>query len=191
MKRRLTFLGVSAVLLLASGWATTGCGGGGGGGGPTGPPPPPASSISFTPDSSGGSNSISLSSGGGSSSVFILDVDARSVTDLYGVSFILTYPDTLLAFSNNSESEGTFLSESGSVATDLQAAERTPGEVTVGITRLGDVPGASGSGLLLSLEFTRRAAGTGRMDMTDTNALDSVGVVQADITWVSGSVTVR
>ncbi len=191
MTWRWGILALGVVLLLGSGWVSTGCGGGGGGGGPTSPPPPPSSGISFNPDSGGGSNSISLSSGGGSGSLFILDVDASSVTDLYGVSFILHYPNDLLAYSRNSESEGTFLSENGTVATDLQASERQAGEVTVGISRLGEVPGATGSGLLLSLEFTRRSAGTGRMDMMDHDALDSFGEVQVDVTWVSGSVTVR
>lgn len=182
-------LAPSVVLLLFFGWVSTGCGGGGGGG-PTAPPPP-TSGISFSPDSSSGSNSIRLSSGGGSGSTFILDVDAQSVTDLYGVSFVLHYPATLLAYSNNSETEGTFLSESGAVNTDLQVNERRAGEVTVGISRLGEVPGASGSGPLLSLEFTRRAAGTGRMEMMDHDALDSFGEVQVEVSWISGSVTVR
>lgn len=195
MKLRRATLVAAAVMLLGSGWLGIGCGGGGGGGGgPTTPPNPipPPSNITFTPDSSGGSNSISLSTGsGGSGSVFVLDVDAQSVTDLYGVSFVLEYPSDLLKFTRNSESEGTFLSEGGQVDTDLQVSERTSGEVVVGITRLGIVPGASGSGTLLSLEFTRRAAGTDRMDMVDHDALDSIGDVQLDVTWVSGSVTVR
>lgn len=190
MTWRRGILALGVVLLLGSGWVSTGCGGGGGGGGPTSPPPP-SSGITFNSDSGGGSNSISLRSGGGSGSLFILDVSASSVTDLYGVSFILHYPNDLLSYSRNSESEGTFLSESGTVATDLQASEREPGEVTVGISRLGEVEGATGSGLLLSLEFTRRSAGTGRIDMMDHDALDSYGEVQVDVTWVSGSVTVR
>ena len=190
MMWRRGFLALGVALLLGSGWVSTGCGGGGGGGGPTSPPPP-STGITFSSDSGGGSNSISLSSGGGSGSVFILDVEASNVTDLYGVSFTLHYPAQLLAYSRNSESEGTFLSEGGSVDTDLQASERQAGEVTVGISRLGEVSGASGSGLLLSLEFTRRSAGTGRMDMMDHDALDSYGDVQLDVTWVSGSVTVR
>lgn len=182
---------MSALLLTASGWVSTGCGGGGGGG-PTSPPPiDPPSSISFSADGAAGANSISLSSGGGSSSTFILDVDAQSVTDLYGVSFILEFPNDLLSFVRNSETEGTFLSENGAVDTDVQASLRKAGEVTVGISRLGEVPGASGSGMLLSLEFSRNGAGSGPMQMTDHDALDSFGEVQIDVTWVGGTVTVR
>ena len=192
MKWRMTLAALSAVCLLASSWASTGCGGGGGGGGgPTNPPTIPPSGISFSPDASASANSISLSSGGGSGSLFILDVEVQGVTDVYGVSFLLTYPDSLLAFSRNSESAGTFLSANGEFEIDLQASERNAGEVTVGISRLGEVAGASGSGLLLSLEFTRRAAGTGRMEMTDHDALDSYGVVQGEVDWISGSITVR
>lgn len=182
---------LSAVILMAFSWLGTGCSGGGGG--PTSPPPPtvPPSGISFSPDSSAGPNSIYLSSGGGSGSTFILDVDTQSVTDLYGVSFLLTYPDNLISFRKNSELEGTFLSESGSVDTDLQVSQRQPGEITVGISRLGEVPGATGSGNLLSLEFGRKAAGSGSIQMTDHDALDSFGEVQIDVTWIGGSVTVR
>ena len=154
-------------------------------------PTVPPSGITFSPDSSAGSNSIALSSGGGSGNVFILDVDAQSVTDLYGVSFLLTYPNDLLSYSKNSESEGTFLSESGDVDTDLQVSQRQPGELTVGISRLGEVPGVSGSGNLLSLEFTRRSAGSGPLEMTDHDAVDSLGEIQVEVTWISGSVTVR
>ena len=192
MKRRWVLAGLMVVVLTATGWVSTGCGGGGGGGGgsPT-EPPPPSSGISFSADSSAGANSIYLSSGGGSGSVFILDVDAQSVTDLYGVSFVLTYPDNLLSFTRDSQEEGSFLSESGSVDTDLQVSQRTAGEVVVGISRLGEVPGAAGSGNLLSLRFTRRAAGSGAMEMTDHDAVDSFGDVQLDVTWISGTVTVR
>lgn len=190
--RSLTLLAVALVLVAAS-WFSIGCGGGGGGG-PTSPPNPgpPPSSISFSSDSSAGADSIYLSTGsGGGGSVLVLDVDVQSVTDLYGVSFVLEYPEDFLSFSKNSESEGSFLSDGGQEDTDLQVSERTAGEVIVGITRLGTVPGASGSGNLLSLEFTRKAAGSGRMEMVDNDALDSFGDVQLDVTWISGSVTVR
>jgi len=191
MKWKSAFIVLSAAALAGSGWLSTGCGGGGGGG-PTSPPPTvPPSGISFTPDSSAGANSIYLSSGGGSGSVFILDVDAQSVTDLYGVSFLLSYPDNLLSYTKNSESEGSFLSDGGDIDTDLQVNQRRPGEVTVGISRFGEVPGASGSGNLLSLEFTRKSAGSGSMEMMDHDALDSFGEVQIDVTWIGGSVTVR
>lgn len=191
MKWQSVVSALTLVVLSATGWVSIGCGGGGGGGGGPTEPPPPSSSISFSPSGSAGANSISLSSGGGSGSTFILDVDAQSVTDLYGVSFILTYPDNLLGFTRDSEEEGSFLSESGSVDTDLQVRERTAGEVVVGISRLGEVPGASGSGNLLSLRFTRRSAGSGPMEMTENDAVDSFADVQLDITWVNGSVTVR
>jgi hypothetical protein len=151
----------------------------------------PPSGISFTPDSSAGANSIYLSSGGGSGSVFILDVDVQSVTDLYGASFIVSFPDDLLSYTKDSESEGSFLSDGGSIDTDLQVSRRQAGKVTVGISRLGEVPGASGSGNLLSLEFTRKSAGTGSIEMMDHDAIDSFGEVQIDVTWIGGSVTVR
>jgi len=152
----------------------------------------PPSGVTFTPDASAGANSIYLSAGqGGSSSALVLEVDAQSVTDLYGVGFLLRYPDDLLSYSKNSAAEGSFLSESGEVDIDLQVRERSDGELTVGISRLGEVPGATGSGTLLSLEFTRKSAGSGPMEMADHDALDSYGEVQVAVTWIGGSVSVR
>lgn len=75
--------------------------------------------------------------------------------------------------------------------TDLQVDQRTAGEVFVGITRLGEVPGATGSGNLLSLEFTRKTTGSGPMEMTDHDALDSLGIAQVDVNWIGGTITVR
>ena len=124
-----------------------GGGGGGGGGGPTQPPPPvvPPSGVTFTPDRTPGGNSVFLGAGtGGSATVFVLDVEAQTVTDLYGVSFVLKYPDDLLGFRRGSASEGPFLN--GSFRTELIVKQRSPGELTVGISRINEVPGATGSG---------------------------------------------
>ncbi len=194
MSRLSRFSLVLMMLALSlSGWVGNGCGGGGGGGGgPTQPPTVnPPSDISFSPASSPVSNSIYLSSGGGAGSTFILEVEAQNVSDLYSVSFILNYPDDYLTFSRGSESEGTFLSANGEFDTSVEASERTTGEVAVGITRLGEVPGVNGSGSLLTIEFRRQAAGSGPLQMVDPAALDSFGVEQVEVTWIGGSVTVR
>ena len=188
---------VSAVLsiLVIAGlvWFGTGCGGsGGGGGGPTQPPPPtlPPSGVAFTPDRAASGNSVFLDAGtGGSATVFVLNVEVNSVTDLYGVGFVLKYPNNLLGYRKGSATEGPFLT--GNERVELIVKQRTPGELTVGISRIREVPGASGSGVLLSLEFDTRNAGSGSMNLSEEVAVDSVGQAQEDVNFVGGTVNVR
>ena len=191
MKTR-PFAALSSVLLIAGlVWFGIGCGGGGGGG-PTQPPPPvvPPSGVTFTPDRAASGNSVFLDAGvGGSATVFVLAVEAQSVTDLYGVSFVLEYPNNLLAYRKGSATEGPFLN--GDNSTDLIVKQRTPGELTVGISRLKEVPGATGSGLLLSLEFETRNSGSGSMRLSEEAAIDSVGQAQEDVSFIGGTVNVR
>lgn len=192
MKTRPVRIALNVFVIAGLVWLGFGCGGGGGGGGPTQPPPPvvPPSGVTFTPDRTPGGNSVFLGAGtGGSATVFVLDVEAQTVTDLYGVSFVLKYPDDLLGFRRGSASEGPFLN--GSFRTELIVKQRSPGELTVGISRINEVPGATGSGLLLSLEFDTRNSGSGSMSLSDEAAIDSFGQQQVDVTFVGGSVNVR
>jgi hypothetical protein len=192
VKIRPVRLALNGFAIAGLAWLAIGCGGGGGGGGPTQPPPPvvPPSGVTFTPDRTAGGNSVFLGAGsGGSANVFVLDVEAQTVTDLYGVSFVLNYPDDLLGFRKGTASEGPFLD--GSFRTELIVKQRSPGELTVGISRINEVPGATGSGLLLSLEFDTRNSGSGSMTLSDEAAIDSFGQEQVDVTFVGGSVNVR
>jgi len=194
VRQRSASVVVAGLLLVGLFWVSAGCGGGGGGGGPTAPPPPtqPPMGVTFTADAPASANSVYLVAGsGGSPGRFVLDVEVQNVTDLYGVGFVLEYPAALLKFEKNGTTEGTFLSDNGAFDTDLVAKARTAGEVTVGISRLGLVPGADGSGTLLSLEFTTRANGSGALVFAENDALDSLGEVQEDVTWIGGSATVR
>jgi hypothetical protein len=191
MRHRPTTVLLSALLIAGLLWFGTGCGGSGGGGGPTQPPPPtlPPSGVTFTPDRAANGNSVFLDAGtGGSATVFVLDVEAREVTDLYGISFVLNYPNSLLSFRRGSATEGPFL---GGSRTELIVKQRSPGELTVGLSRINEVPGVSGSGLLLSLEFETRSSGSGSMSLTDEAAVDSVGQQQVDVNFIGGTVNVR
>jgi hypothetical protein len=145
--------------------------------------------VQFTADAPAGANSIYL--GQGSSSVatrFKLDVKASQVTDLYGVSFNLEYPEARLRFLPGSTSQGSFLSSNGS--TDLIVEEDSPGLVVVGLSLLGDVEGRDGSGTLLSLEFEPVSAGSGSIQMKQHDAVNSTGDVMDQVEWIGGSVNV-
>ena len=173
--------GVFLALALAS------CGGGGGGGGgPTEPTPPPVPTpgIVFTAQGSATANSISLASGTGTTAnTLVLEVRATQVTDLYGVAFDLTYPSAALQFSR--AVIGPLLA-GGSV----QAVASTPGTLVVGGTHLGNVAGATGSGVVMTLEFTAVAAGQGSFAYSRNSAFDSAGRAMTGVTWVAGSVQV-
>jgi hypothetical protein len=162
------------------------CGGGGGGGGSTGPtqPPPPTPGIVFTAAGAPPANSLYLASGTGSTATtLILEVRANQVTDLYGVAFDLAYPSAQLQFTR--ATAGPLLSN-GSV----QAVVSSAGTLIVGGTHLGTTPGASGSGVVMTLEFSAAGAGTGSFAFSRNSALDSTGKPVAGISWVAGSVTV-
>ncbi len=165
--------------------AACGGGGGGGGGGPTQPQP----GVSFSPTSTAGSDSISLSGAGNTTATtFTLTVDANQVTDLYGVGFDLSYPQSVLSFQQ--AVEGTVLNAGGGTQTSLQVAEASNGDLVVGLSRLGSVGGFSGSGTLLTLKFAITAGGSGNIDFSANRAYDSNGSPIDNMQWVGGTLQV-
>ena len=109
---------------------------------------------------------------------------ASQVTDLYGVAFDLAYPSAQLQFTR--ATAGPLLSN-GSV----QAVVSSAGTLIVGGTHLGSTtPGANGSGVVMTLEFSAVGAGTGSFAFSRNSALNSSGRAISGISWVAGSVTV-
>lgn len=182
--RRTALVSLFLVFLVA-------CGGGGGGGGPTEPTPTPTPtptpqpSITFTPQGTAGANTLFLTSGAASTaSTLFLEVRASQVTDLYGVAFDLAYPSALLRFER--ATAGPLLGNNGSA----QAATAAAGTLVVGGSHLGSVPGATGSGLVLTLEFSAVAAGNGTFAYSRNSAFNSTGDTITGIAWLAGSVNV-
>jgi hypothetical protein len=183
------------VALLLGSVLLLGCGGGGSSSPtapppPPPPPPPPSQGIFFTAEGSPGDNTIFLEGIDtvDTTSRFVVEVRANAVEDLYGVSFDLQYPGELLTWRRGSFTEGTFLGEGG-VDTQILIDRRPAGNLVVGITRVGDVPGVSGSGLLFSLEFVNEVvAGTGVLTFSDNEIVDSAGNIQGDSQWLAGSI---
>lgn len=194
-RRAFLLLPVLAVVAIVAVVATmAACGGGGGGSSPTQPTPtptptptPPPPGITFTAQSGGGQNSISLASGPGTDlNNLVLEVRANSVQDLYGVAFDLRYPNTILRY--DSATSG-FLNNGGAQVS-LNLVEPSPGTLVVGYTRLGTAPGASGSGVLLTLRFSAVAAGSGNFTFAQNTAFNPRGESIAALTWSAGSVQV-
>jgi hypothetical protein len=123
--------------------------------------------------------------------IFDLHVEAEGVDDLFGVAFQLRFPGELLAFRPNQVEEGDFLGEEGAVDTELQVA-RSGDLLTVGLTRLGEQPGAEGSGRLLTLRFALRdeAEGSGELGFERNDTRDSQGHIQENVEWLSGAIEV-
>ncbi|HVS03791.1 MAG TPA: cohesin domain-containing protein [Thermoanaerobaculia bacterium] len=170
--------------LAACGGGGSGGGGGGGGGGITDPTP----GVTFTPSGGGASNSITLVRDAAASSgdTLVLQVQANGVSDLYGVAFDLLFPAQVLAFRE--ARDGSFLL-AGGAATSLQVSESSPGNLVVGLTRLGDAGGASGSGMLLDLRFQATASGNGSLSFTRNRAFRPDGT-EMSLSWHGGTVTV-
>ena len=176
------------VLLLVLPLLLTACGGGGGGGSSTPseptPPPPPQAGIVVTPQATPGANSLYLASGAATTATtLVLELRANQVTDLYGVAFDLTYPATQLQLVR--ATAGPLLNNGA-----VQAAVSSPGTLIVGGTHLGATPGATGSGVVMTLEFSAVAAGSGSFAFARNSALNSTGATISGLTWLAGSVTV-
>ncbi|HEX4964349.1 MAG TPA: cohesin domain-containing protein [Thermoanaerobaculia bacterium] len=162
--------------------------GGGGGGGPTAPttPTPPPPGIAFTATGSPGANAIFLANNElTTATTLVLEVRASQVTDLYGVAFDLSYPSAILQFSR--ATPGAFL---GGGNGSVQAVVSTPGTLVVGGSHLGAVPGATGSGVVMTLEFTATAAGQGNFTYARNSAFNSTGQTLSGVSWLGGSVVV-
>jgi hypothetical protein len=162
------------------------CSGGGGGGGspvePTPTPPVNQPSLVFTPVG-GAASGLSLAAGAGSTATtLILEVRANSVTDLYGVAFDLAYPANLVQYVRSTQ--GPLLAGG-----TLQVAPGT-GTLVVGLSNLGPVPGASGSGLLMTLEFRAVGAGQGSFSFSRNVAVNSSGQSINGLSWGTGTVRV-
>ncbi|HEX2162647.1 MAG TPA: cohesin domain-containing protein [Thermoanaerobaculia bacterium] len=180
MRRSRSLTALCGVLLLS-----LACGGGGGGGGGPVDPGPPAAALTFTPGGTAGGNVVLLTRTGSTSGRDLeLAVEAREVTSLYGVAFDLGYPASVLSFEG--ATQGPFLS-SGGFQVSLQVAEET-GNLIVGVTRLGAVGGASGSGTLVTLRFTAVGSGGGDLTFSRTRAIDPQGQAIDDVAFVGGSV---
>jgi hypothetical protein len=172
-----------AALGLAVAAACGGGGGGGGGGGPT----PPVARFAFTPASSGAAGTLALASGSGSTLATLrLDLLANQVAGLYAVGFDLTYPNATMRFA--AATEGTFLNAGSTATTSFQVLETQPGRLVVGLSRLGPAAGVSGSGTVMSFEFTAVAAGSGALAFADAQGYDAAGRPLSNVGFAGGSV---
>ena len=118
-----------------------------------------------------------------------MEVWANEVSDLYGLSFALQFSDELFKFPKGRETvfvEGPFLAGEAGEET-VPVVRQSGDEIIIGHTRIGQVEGVSGSGLLMTLEFRGRGvAGKKLFRFRNAVAFDSSGAVADRYQWLSG-----
>jgi Cohesin domain/PEP-CTERM motif len=123
-----------------------------------------------------------LSITGPSSSVwgqsFSLSVMASDMADLYAYQFDLTFDPS--KFRSTGVTEGSFLAGAGSTFFSGGTTDNANGSVSfVFDTLLGPGPGANGSGVLATFNFTTIGAGAGTFALANTSVLNaSLGDIQ-------------
>jgi hypothetical protein len=108
---------------------------------------------------------------------FTIDINVENAKDLYAFGFTLgfaPYGRTLIVVG---VTDGGFLDGEG-ILTDFNVkTDIFHGRVLVGNTRLGSVPGVSGSGTLASITFRVTDAGSSELNLEDVQLFDSTGAL--------------
>ena len=151
-----------------------------GGSSPTAPRPPftpPPPTITFVSDNADATtNSIVLVMTATGTDSFTLTLTANSVTDLFGYALDIVFDTTIIALANSQF--GVFLDAEGITVTS-QMIQTTPGTLIIGQSRVGAVAGVTGSGALLTLDFTAVIAGSTTIAFQNAGAFDSTGAALA------------
>ena len=181
--------GRTALLLLIAAAALIGCGGGGGGdedpvggGGTTvaadfvaDQPSPPASTVS-------------MQKGPASSNLVTVKVDATGVSNIYGAAFELAFDGNLAEYTGFTY--GTFFEQGGNNP-NYTVSSPAPGQIVVGVTRTGNVPGVgtTASKTMVNLTFRVKVAGSGGVTVPDAVLYDAQIQPQpvSGISWEAGT----
>jgi len=111
--------------------------------------------------------------------IFSLDINVEDVTDLYGFAFTLDFAPFGRSLSFSACAEGNFLTQGGYETDFDYVVDNFEGKVKVGNARLGQVPGASGDGLLATINLkVTEAVDTAldySMDLEDVELYDDNG----------------
>ncbi|MDH3746312.1 MAG: hypothetical protein OES47_14530 [Acidobacteriota bacterium] len=127
--------------------------------------------------------------------LLVLELWAKDVTDLYGVTFAFRYPKKLFKFPAGLAdvvTEGTFLSENGVEPTNLVVKKTSEGVLEVGFSRLGQVPGVTGTGHLFTLKLRGLGvSGSKKIRYRRARAVSSTVQVFEDVVFRAGKIVVQ
>jgi len=120
--------------------------------------------------------------------LFSVDVGVSNISDLYAFQFDLTFDPAII--SATAISEGAFLPSSGATFFFPGTIDNIGGAITFNAdTLLGAVSGASGSGVLATIQFSALGPGSSPIGLSNVILLDSsLGDISAGV--INGSVTV-
>jgi len=117
----------------------------------------PHPSLAFAPDT--------VEAGGGES--FTVDLTAGAVTDLFGAAVAVLYDPALLTC--DSVKAGAFLRGVSDTVIAAAHTDSLLGEASIGLTRVRPAAGRDGSGVLATLYFRARAAGTSALTVRESD----------------------
>src|ERR1017187_3316502 len=100
-----------------------------------------------------------------------LDVDVRSMSDLFAFQFDIAFDPTILQAL--SASEGDFLSVGGPTLFFPGEVDNVGGDITFTADTLEGISGVSGSGVLVRLDFQAIGVGVSSVDLQNVILLDS------------------
>ena len=103
---------------------------------------------------------------------FTIDIYVSEVTDLYAYSFTLDYAPYASVLAAVSVTEGPFLEQGGETYFDY-TMDHFRGEIKVGCTLVGAVPGVDGSGTIVSISFRVVEAGESPLELRGTELINS------------------
>ena len=92
-----------------------------------------------------------------------LTVSVDRIEGLYSAPFYLIYDPSLLEFIK--ASEGNFLKKDGKQTTFFQVNNPETGQVIIGLSRLGQAGGVTGSGPLATFTFRAKSSGIGKFSI--------------------------
>lgn len=110
---------------------------------------------------------------------FTIDIKISDAVNIYSYGFTIDFAPYIRTLSYVGTVEGEFLPGGPFPAPYVTFFSKTVdnfhGTVTVGATRMGDVPGAYGNGILASIEFQVVEAGESPLDLIETELYERVG----------------
>ncbi len=143
-------------------------------------------SGAFAPDtSSPPSNAVYLELDNQDNNRITLAVKCKDLSNVYGVWFNLDFNGSVMEFV--SAAEGNFLNDGSGTSFMATGKSQT---VVVGISRMGNASGKSGSGTLCKLTFQGTASGSTRFDFSGNNIADPNGNRIGGVQWFGGTATV-
>ena len=149
-------------------------------------PTPPPTTITLSGGGAPAVDSVALTLQGATSDRIALALFVNNVNDLYGAGVDRTFDPAVVAF--DSFEAGTLLNGDGA-AVSTQVSEPQSGTLVIGVTRVGAVPGITGSGTLIVLRFNAVTPGSTAVATDNSGAFDSAGAALAT-QFFGGTLTV-